>query len=79
MGLLESYLVDRFSPPVAEGACWRLTWLTSFLVMCLFAELQGSIFDIIVCSDLTLLSTIFQSYHDAVWLRQGAQCSLLPL
>ena len=30
-----------------------------------------------VYSGLTLLSTIFQSYHDGVWLRQGAQCSLL--
>ena len=28
-------------------------------------------------SGLTSLSTIFQSYHDGVWLRQGAQCSLL--
>ena len=26
---------------------------------------------------LTSLSTIFQSYHDDVWLRQEAQCSLL--
>ena len=25
-------------------------------------------------SSLTSLSTIFQSYHDGVWLRQGAQC-----
>ena len=32
---------------------------------------------VVVCSGLTLLSTIFQSYHDGVWLRQGAQCSLL--
>ena len=24
-----------------------------------------------VCSGLTSLSTIFQSYHDGVWLRQG--------
>ena len=31
----------------------------------------------IVCSGLTSLSTIFQSYHDGIWLRQGAQCSLL--
>ena len=23
------------------------------------------------------LTSIFQSYHDGVWLRQGAQCSLL--
>ena len=30
-----------------------------------------------VCSGLTSLSTIFQSYHDGVWLRQGAQCSSL--
>ena len=32
---------------------------------------------VIVCSGLTSLSTIFQSYHDDIWLRQGAQCSLL--
>ena len=31
---------------------------------------------VVVCSGLTSLSTIFQSYHDSVWLRQGAQCSL---
>ena len=30
-----------------------------------------------VYSGLTSLSIIFQSYHDGVWLRQGAQCSLL--
>ena len=29
-----------------------------------------------VYTGLTSLSTIFQSYHDGVWLRQGAQCSL---
>ena len=32
---------------------------------------------VVVCLGLTSLSTIFQSYHDGVWLRQGAQCSLL--
>ena len=30
-----------------------------------------------VCSGLTTLSTIFQSHHNGVWLRLGAQCSLL--
>ena len=30
-----------------------------------------------VYSGLTSFSTFFQSYHDGVWLRQGAQCSLL--
>ena len=30
-----------------------------------------------VYSGLTSLSTFFQSYHDGLWLRQGAQCSLL--
>ena len=29
---------------------------------------------VVVCSGLMSLSTIFQSYHDGVWLRQGAQC-----
>ena len=33
--------------------------------------------DVCVYSGLTSLSTIFQSYHDGVWLRQGAKCSLL--
>ena len=32
---------------------------------------------VVVCLGLTSLSTIFQSDHDRVWLRQGAQCSLL--
>ena len=32
---------------------------------------------VVVCSGLTSLSTIFQLYHDGVWLRQGAQCSRL--
>ena len=32
---------------------------------------------VVVCSSLTSLSTIVKSYHDGVWLRQGAQCSLL--
>ena len=32
---------------------------------------------VVVCSGFTSLSTIFQSYHDGVWLRQGAYCSLL--
>ena len=32
---------------------------------------------VVVCLGFTSLSTIFQSYHDGVWLRQGAQCSLL--
>ena len=30
-----------------------------------------------VYSGLTLLLTLFQSYHDGVRLRQGAQCSFL--
>ena len=31
---------------------------------------------VVVCSGLMTLSTIVQSYHDGVWLREGAQCSL---
>ena len=27
---------------------------------------------VVVCSGLTSLTTIFQSYHDGVWLRQGS-------
>ena len=34
--------------------------------------LHGSV---VVSSDLTSLSTIFQLYHNGDWLRQGAQCS----
>ena len=29
-----------------------------------------------VYSGLTTLSTVFQTYHDGVWLLQGAQCGL---
>ena len=32
---------------------------------------------VVDCSGLLSISTIFQLYHDGVWLRQGAQCSLL--
>ena len=32
---------------------------------------------VVVCSDLTTFSTIFQSYHDGVWLRQEGKYSLL--
>ena len=32
---------------------------------------------VVVCSGLRSLSTIFHSHYDGVWLRQGAQCSLL--
>ena len=35
-------------------------------------ESQISVQKVIVCSGLTSLSTILQSYHDGVWLRQGA-------
>ena len=39
------------------------------------AHTSGWITDvvIVVCSGLTSFSTIFQSYHDGVWLRYGAQ------
>ena len=43
-------------------------------------ETRGITFDNIVAvvrSGLTLLSTIFRSYHVGVLLQQGAQCSLL--
>ena len=38
---------------------------------------EGDVVVVVVCSGLASLSTIFQSYHDGVWLPQGAQCSLL--
>ena len=40
-------------------------------------RLDTNLMRVCVYSGLTSLSTIFQSYHDGVWLRQGAQCSLL--
>ena len=36
-----------------------------------------SVVVVVVCLGLTSLSTILQSYHEGVWLRQEAQCSLL--
>ena len=44
----------------------NLTLLHFILIMC-----------VCVYSGFTSLSTFFQSYHDGVWLRQGAQCSLI--
>ena len=38
---------------------------------------RPSVVVVVVCSCLTSPSTIFQSYHDGVWFRHGAQCSLL--
>ena len=47
--------------------------------MCLNIKFTLTPISVCVCaySGLTSLSTYFQSYHDGVWLRQGAQCSLL--
>ena len=42
-----------------------------------FTEHIRCVVVVVVCSGLTSLSTIFLSYHDSVWLRQGAQCTLL--
>ena len=40
-------------------------------------NIQNNNVVVVVCSGLTSLSIIFQSYHDSLWLRQGAQCSLV--
>ena len=52
--------------------CFKVLHLGSFL--CSFLDLQRCV---CVNSRLTSLSKFFQSYHDGVWLRHGAQCSLL--
>ena len=36
-------------------------------------KLEGLVGKIVVVSGLTSLSTIFQSYHDGVWLRQDRE------
>ena len=38
-----------------------------------FGNILNAEFKYCVCSGLTWFSTIFQSYHNGVWLRQGAQ------
>ena len=47
------------------------------LISLILSQVSCKVGRVCVYSGLTLLSTIFQSYHDSVWLRQGAQCSLL--
>ena len=42
----------------------------------LFTTMSNNCFFFFVCLGFTSLSTLLQSYH-GVWLRQGAQCSLL--
>ena len=70
---------------------WELRWLSfpfskqfpikiykqSDLLFVLLFNVQVNNYVVVVCSGLTLLSITFQSYHDNVWLQQGAQCSLL--
>ena len=60
--------------PVFGQAHWGST--VGLLLLQRFSV--GLLVDVVVVSSaLTSLSTIFQSYHDGGWLRQGAQCSLL--
>ena len=49
----------------------------SFIQLGQMCSYVGVCVCVCVYSGLTSFSTIFQSYHDGVWLRQGAQCSLL--
>ena len=53
-----------------EVSAWKISLICDAVLLLL---------SVCVCvySGLTSLSAIFQSYHDGVWLRQGAQCSLL--
>ena len=70
---------------VAAQAGFSLTWSqipkTGFLVTRLNLIANKRIHSVrIVCVCVfrfNVASTIFQSYHDGGWLRQGAQCSLL--
>ena len=62
--LSKSYLLPSFN---AVDFAEELFYLSESIICCCC----------FVCSGLKSLSTIFQSYHDGVWLRQGAQCSLL--
>ena len=52
-------------------------WLPLVIVAPGNSQIPAVCVCVCVYSGLTSLSTIFQSYHDGVWLRQGAQCSLL--
>ena len=58
-------------PPLSLLSCF----LCCFYNYCETTDIADEC--VCVYSGLTSLSTILQSYHDGVWLRQGAQCSLL--
>ena len=60
---------------------WR-NFIQRVLVVPIFIHSRSLLFEgnaslKCVCSGLTPLSTVFQSYHDGVWLLQGAQCGLV--
>ena len=48
-------------------------YISSFSLGSKLEGLVRKIVVVVVSDDLTSLSTIFQSYHDGVWLRQGRE------
>ena len=77
---VEFVLKTKMTKTSIQRRLWR-NFMQRGLVVPIFIHSRSLLFEgnaSLKCmySDLTLLSTDFQSYHDGVWLLQGAQCGL---
>ena len=78
---VEFVLKTKMTKASLQRKLWRNT-LQRGLVVPIFIPSRSLLFEVnaslkCVYSGLTPLSTVFQSYHEGVWLLQGAQCGLV--
>ena len=76
----EFVLKTKMTKPSIQRRLWR-NFIQRGLVVPIFIHSRSLLFEgnaslKCVYSGLKPLSTVFQSYHDGVWLLQGAQCGL---
>ena len=79
--LLEFVLKTKVTKTSMQRRLWR-NFIQRGLVVPIFIHSRSLLFERnaslkCVYSGLKPLSTVFQSYHDGVWLLQGAQCGFV--
>ena len=77
---MEFVLKTKMTKTSIKRSLWR-NFIQRGLVVPIFIHstsllFEGNVSLKCVYSGLTTFSTVFQSYHDGVWLLQGAQCGL---
>ena len=78
---VEFVLKTKMTKTSIQHRLWR-NFVQHGLVVPIFIHSRALLFEgnvslKCVYSGLTPLSTVFQSYHDSVWLLQGVQCGLV--